>query len=294
MISIPIKLTAWLHTSRTIGALFSASLLAACSPFTLLNGTGPDSGYRNLTTERYGSEARQQLDVYQPAVSRNGIVVVFFYGGSWSMGERAQYRFVAQTLTRQGVTVVVADYRFHPEVVFPAFMHDAAAAVAWTHRNIARYGGDPNKIYLLGHSAGAHIATLLALNKRYLAAQDLDANVIAGVVGLATPTDFAATLGAKYRPVFVDQTQLDLAQPLRYVRADAPPMLLQHGADDTVVLPRNSQVLAAKLQAAGGQARAIVYPGKGHPGLILIFSEVFGRSPILTDTLDFLGLKPAS
>lgn len=293
MIPIPIKLTAWLQALRTMGALFIASLLAACSPFTLLNGTGHDSAYRNLTTVRYGNEARQQLDVYPPASSRNGIVVIFFYGGGWSMGERWQYRFVAQTLTRQGATVVIADYRLHPEVVFPAFMRDAAAAVAWTYRNIARYGGDPNKIYLMGHSAGAHIATLLALDKQYLAAQNLDANVIAGVVGLATPTDFATTLGAKYRPVFVDQPQLDLAQPLRYVRADAPPMLLQHGADDTVVLPRNSQVLAARLTAAGAQARAVVYPGKGHSGLILIFSEVFGRSTILGDTLDFLGLNTA-
>ncbi len=217
-------------------------------------------------------------------------MVVFFYGGSWRMGERAQYRFVAQTLSRYGATVGVADYRLYPEVVFPAYMDDAAAAVAWTYRNTAQYGGNPKKIYLVGHSAGAHIATLLALDKHYLTSQGLDTAILAGVVGLATPADFATTLGAQYRPVFVDQATLDLAQPVRYVRADAPPMLLQHGADDTVVLPRNSQVLAAKLQAAGAQARAIVYPDKGHSGMLLIFSEVFGRSPILDDTLNFMGL----
>ena len=243
-----------------------------------------------MSSVAFGSSSRQQLDVYQPTVSRNGIVVVFFYGGGWSMGQRAEYRFVAQTLTRHGATVVVADYRLHPEVVFPEFMHDAAAAVAWTHRNIAQYGGDPSKIYLLGHSAGAHIATLLALDPQYLQLQGVNATILAGVVGLSTPADFAATLEAKYRPVFVDQARLVLAQPIRYVRADAPPMLLQHGADDTLVLPRNSAVLAQAIQAAGGQARARIYPDKGHSGMLLIFSEVLGRSVILDDTLGFLGL----
>ena len=277
-------------TLRKVGALLTAALLASCSPFTVLNGLGPDGGYAKMSSVAYGSSSRQQLDVYQPTVSRNGIVVVFFYGGGWSMGQRAEYRFVAQTLTRHGATVVVADYRLHPEVVFPEFMHDAAAAVAWTHRNITQYGGDPSKIYLLGHSAGAHIATLLALDPQYLQLQGVNATILAGVVGLSTPADFAATLEAKYRPVFVDQARLVLAQPIRYVRADAPPMLLQHGADDTLVLPRNSAVLAQAIQAAGGQARARIYPDKGHSGMLLIFSEVLGRSVILDDTLGFLGL----
>ena len=275
---------------RKVGALFTAALLASCSPFTVLNGLGPDGGYTKMSSVAYGSQSRQQLDVYQPTVSRNGIVVVFFYGGGWRMGQRAEYRFVAQTLTRHGATVVVADYRLYPEVVFPEFMHDTAAAVAWTHRHIAQYGGDPTKIYLLGHSAGAHIASLLALDPQYLQLQGLNTTILAGVVGLSSPADFATTLEAKYRPVFVDQARLELAQPIRYARADAPPMLLQHGADDTLVLPRNSEVLAQAVQAVGGQARAKIYPDKGHSGMLLILSEVLGRSPILDDTLDFLGL----
>lgn len=293
MSAIGVKWNSLLHILRNMGALLAASLLASCSPFIVLNELGPDSSYRKVTSIPYGNGARQQLDIYQPTVSRNGIVVVFFYGGGWSMGERAEYRFVAQTLTQHGATVVIADYRLHPEVVFPAFMQDAAAAVAWAHRNIAQYGGDPKKIYLVGHSAGAHIVSLLALDAHYLAEQGLGTHIVAGVVGLATPADFATTLDAKYRPVFVDQAQLERAQPVRYVRGDAPPMLLQHGADDTVVLPRNSLVLAERITGAGGQARAIVYPGKGHSGMLLIFSELFGRSPILDDTLDFLGLSAA-
>ncbi len=275
---------------RNIAVLLTASLLCGCSPLNILNGIGPESGYRKIISIPYGHDPRQQLDIYQPRISRDGIVVMFFYGGGWSRGQRAEHRFVAQTLTQHGATVVISDYRLYPEAVFPDFMQDAAAAVAWTHRNIAQYGGDPKKIYLVGHSAGAHIVSLLALDARYLAAQGLGTNIVAGVIGLATPTDFATTLGVKYRPAFVDQAQLERAQPVRYVRSDAPPMLLQHGADDTVVLPRNSVVLAERITVEGGQARAIVYPDKSHSSLLLIFSEFLGRSPILDDTLHFLGL----
>ena len=271
-------------------SLILTSALVACSPFPVLNGLGTDSTYRKLSTLRYGDTPRQQLDIYQPAVADKGVVVIFFYGGGWRTGARDEYRFVAQTLTRYGATVVIPDYRIFPGGVFPDFMHDAAAAVAWTHRHIAEYGGDPKKIYLIGHSAGGHIATLLALDKQYLAAQGLSTDLLAGVVGLAAPTDFASTLEAKYRPAFGSQAGLEHAQPIRYARADAPPLFLQHGANDSVVLPRNSLLLAGRITELGGQAQARIYPDKGHAGLILIFSRL-GAPPILEDTLDFIGLK---
>mgnify|MGYP002336231305 CR=1 FL=1 len=273
-----------------IAVLLLASVLAACSPFPVLNGLGSDSTYRTVSTQPYGDAPRQQLDIYQPAVSNKGIVVVFFYGGGWRTGARDEYRFVAQTLTRYGATVVIPDYRIYPDGVFPDFMHDAAAAVAWTHRHIAEYGGDPKKIYLIGHSAGGHIATLLALDKQYLAAQGLGTDILAGVVGLAAPVDFASTLDAKYRLAFGNQAALERAQPIRYARGDAPPLFLQHGANDSVVLPRNSLLLAERITALGGRAQARIYPDRGHAGLILIFSR-FGAMPILADTLDFLGLR---
>lgn len=273
-----------------MGALFLTPLLVACSPFPVLNGLGSDSGYQKLSTVAYGDAPRQQLDVYQPTAPGNGTVVVFFYGGGWRIGQRAEYRFVAQALTRRGATVVIPDYRTYPSGVFPDFMHDAAAAVAWTRNNIAQYGGDPSKVYLVGHSAGAHIATLLALDSTYLAAQGMGTELIAGVIGLATPANFAATLEAKYRPAFGNQTALERAQPIRYLRGDAPPMLLLHGADDRVVSPRNSLALADGITALGGRARAKVYPGKGHPGLILFFIPLFGGATILEDTTSFLGL----
>lgn len=270
--------------------LIVSSALGACSPFPVLNGLGTDSAYRTVSTVRYGDAPRQQLDVYQPAVSNNGIVVVFFYGGGWRTGARGEYRFVAQTLTRHGATVVIPDYRIYPDGVFPDFMHDAASAVAWTYRHIADYGGDPKKIFLIGHSAGGHIATLLALDNHYLDAQGLGVDILAGVVGLAAPADFASTLDAQYRPAFGNQFELERAQPIRYARGDAPPLLLQHGENDSVVLPRNSLALAERITTLGGQARARIYPDKRHAGLLLIFSRL-GATPILEDTLNFIGLS---
>ena len=273
-----------------IVVLVVTSVLVACSPFPVLNGLGSNSTYRQLSTLRYGDAPRQRLDIYQPVVADKGIVVIFFYGGGWRTGARDEYRFVAQTLTRHGAIVVIPDYRIYPDGIFPDFMHDAAAVLAWTHRHIAEYGGDPKKTYLVGHSAGGHIATLLALDKHYLAAQGLNTDILAGVVGLAPPTDFAATLEAKYRPAFGNQTELERAQPIRYARGDAPAMFLQHGANDSVVLPRNSLALAERITALGGQAQARIYPDTGHAGLLLIFSRL-GATSILQDTLDFLGLK---
>lgn len=285
---MPDSINVFAGLSRIVALILTIGMVA-CSPFPVLNGLGTDSTYRKLSTLRYGDTPRQQLDIYQPAIADKGVVVIFFYGGGWRTGARSEYRFVAQTLTRHGATVVIPDYRIYPDGIFPDFMHDAAAAVAWTHRHIAKYGGDPTKIYLVGHSAGGHIATLLALDKQYLAAQGLSPGILAGVVGLAAPTDFASTLEAKYRPAFGNQTELERAQPIRYARADAPPLFLQHGADDSVVLPRNSLALAERIVTLGGQAQARIYSNAGHAGLLLIFTR-FGATPILHDTLGFMGL----
>ncbi len=275
-----------------IGAAVVAGVISGCSPLAVLNQLGSDAAYTVIENVSYGSDVRQALDIYIPKQAPSGKVVVFFYGGSWSSGERGDYRFVAQSLTAHGIVVVIADYRLYPDVRFPAFVEDAAAAVGWTFRHIARYQGDPAKIYLIGHSAGGHIVSLLALDSRYLATQSLRSSLLAGVIGLSSPTDFAATLGARYRPIFTDDAQLETAQPVRYARADAAPMLLLHGADDALVLPRNSETLARRIQQTGGEARAIIYPDIGHPGTVLAFSPLWGQSPLLAEMLRFMDVAP--
>lgn len=267
----------------------TAGLMAGCSPLAVINHVGSDDGIVRMTTHAYGAHDRQQLDVYTPRTP-NGRVVVFIYGGSWSTGNRADYRFVAQTLTARGATVVIPDYRLYPDIRFPTFVEDAAAAVAWTREHAAEYGGDPAQIYLVGHSAGAHIATLIALDHRYLAAHAMAPTQLVGVVGLSTPADFAATLGKRYRPIFTDDAGLAAAQPVAYVNAAAPPLLLLHGADDTLVWPKNSENLAARQRDAGGVASVKIYPDMGHIGTVTPFVEWLGNKDALAEILRFLKL----
>lgn len=279
----------WSGALRRSLAVLALLAMAACSPLTALNQLGSDTGIARVETAVYGALPRQQLDVYAPR-HPDGTVVVFVYGGAWSSGERADYRFVAQTLTARGATVVIPDYRLYPEVRFPAFVEDAAAAVAWARAHAADYGGDPGKLYLVGHSAGAHIVTLLALDAHYLGAHGIRPAQLAGVVGLSTPADFGDKLAAKYRPIFTDQAGLAAAQPVRYVNPDAPPLLLLHGTDDTLVYPSNSESLAARQRAAGGRVELVEYPDMGHVGTVTPFTGWLGRPEVLDTILKFLGL----
>lgn len=262
------------------------SVLAACSPLTLVNAIGQDDGISRVETYAYGDLPRQQLDVYFPKTS-NDKLVFFIYGGSWMSGDKAEYRFVARNLTRQGYTVVIADYRLYPEVRFPVFVEDSAQALAWTWTQLGRWSVKENGVFVVGHSAGAHIAMLLALDARFLAQYDLKPEQLAGVVGLSTPADFAATLGAKYRPIFTDDAGLDAAQPIRYVSAKTPPILLIHGLDDGLVYPSNTKNLAHSLQAAGAPVEVEFYADMGHVGTVTPFIEWLGNESVLRRMLSF-------
>lgn len=262
------------------------SVLAACSPLTLVNAIGQDDGISRVETYAYGDLERQQLDVYFPKKS-NDKLVFFIYGGSWMSGDKAEYRFVARNLTRQGFTVVIADYRLYPEVRFPVFVEDSAQALAWTRTQLGRWSVKEDGVFVVGHSAGAHIATLLALDARYLARYDLQPAHLAGVVGLSTPADFAATLGAKYRPIFTDDAGLQAAQPIRYVSAKTPPILLIHGLDDGLVYPSNTKNLSDSLQAVGAPVQVAFYADMGHVGTVTPFIEWLGNESVLRRMLSF-------
>ncbi|MEL6126399.1 MAG: alpha/beta hydrolase, partial [Pseudomonadota bacterium] len=119
----------------------------------------------------FDTETGLALDIYTPKDAEGAPVSVFFYGGSWQIGERGNYAFVAMTLAREGFVVALPDYRKFPDVRFPAFVEDGARAIAWLRENVATFGGDPERMYLSGHSAGAHIAMLLAMDESYLAAE---------------------------------------------------------------------------------------------------------------------------
>ncbi len=215
------------------------------------------------TSVVYAGDKGLALDIYRPRdASAAAAVVVFFYGGSWKRGSRDQYRFVGSRLAENGMLAVGADYRTFPQAGFPAFMDDAAQAVAWVKTHAAEYGGDPAKLYIAGHSAGAQIAGLLGTDKHYLERAGVPIGGIAGVIGLSGPYDF--NVGTEYAPIFGPPSQWPKAQTVNYVDGDEPPFLLIHGTDDRVVETKDSTELADKLRAAHVPATLVLLPDAGH------------------------------
>jgi acetyl esterase/lipase len=268
-----------------------SSLAAACSPLSALNGlnrlTPGDGGVTRLVDGApFGIDPRQRLDVWAPKGATAKLpVIAFFYGGSWNSGLRDGYGFAARALAARGFVVVVPDYRLVPQVRWPAFVEDGAAAMRWVNANVAAHGGDPARVAVMGHSAGAHIALLLALDRRWGVADGIKA-----AVGLAGPYDFRPFVaGGAADAALGNATDLNDTQPIHFARADAPPLLLLHGETDTTVLPRNSQRLANAVTDLGGRAEVRLYPDVGHIGILLALSKPFrGKANALTDASNFL------
>lgn len=244
-------------------------LLHACKPFAVLNVVAPHADIIISRDIAYASGQRHSLDIYVPKrPPPSAPVIVFFYGGGWETGQKETYRFVGTALASQGWIVVIPDYRLYPEVQFPAFVHDAAAAVAWAHANAARFGGDPHRLFLIGHSAGAQIAALLALDGQYLAAARLSPREdICGVIGLAGPYDFLP-LNDEQKSIFGSSEAWPQSQPMNYASPNAPPMLLLAGQWDETVDPANTRRFAARLRDAGAFAEDALYPGISHTAII--------------------------
>lgn len=265
-------------------------LLAACSPLTAFNGVVPkDAGGVLLARDQaYGAHSRQRLDIYAPRKLAAGAkvpVIVWFYGGSWNSGSRQGYAFAGRALASRGFVVAVPDYRLVPEVRYPAFLEDGAAAVKWIRGNIARHGGDPDRLVLAGHSAGAYNAAMLALDPRWLGA---DRPAVRGLIGLAGPYDFLPLDVASTQNAFGHVADLPSTQPVNHAGAGDPPALLVAGADDTLVRPRQTAALAQRLKAAGVLAETRLYPGVGHIGVMTALSKPLrGKAPVLADAADF-------
>lgn len=273
--------------------LATAALLAvaACTPFGAINATVPDTGYRPFAAVSYGAHPRQRIDVYVPeAPDPTRSVVVFFYGGSWQGGRREDYRFVGEALASEGFVAVIPDYRVYPEVVYPAFLEDAAAAVRWVRDHVAEYGGNPSRLFLAGHSAGAYNAAMLAIDARWLAKEGMDpARDLRGWIGISGPYDFLPLQSQRLKVIFGPEEQRADTQPVTHVTPDAPPALLLTGTADTAVLPRNTERLAAKLSELNVPADTIRYPGAGHARTAVAFAPPFrGKPPVLADLAAFV------
>lgn len=277
-------------------ALVAALLsLAACSPPNLLSTLnkfvpGDNGAYRVAEGIAFAPDRGLKLDVWAPRATGHPLpVVIFLYGGGWVAGSRGGYGFAGSAYAGQRFVTVVPDYRLVPAVHFPAFIEDGALAVKWTRDNIARFGGDPNRIALAGHSAGSYNAAMLALDGHYLRDAGVPAGTIKAAALLSGPYDFYPFTEQRSRDALGAWPRPAETQPINFVTLAAPPMLLATGSVDDIVMPRNSKALAAKLAAAGVPVELKIYPGKSHIDLAKSLSRPFrGTTPALADSAAFL------
>ena len=268
--------------------LVAALPASACSPAAPLNLLASRQGLEIDRSLSYAAGPRQTLDVYRPEGGKNLPVIVFFYGGSWQSGSKDTYLFAATALAHRGYVVVVPDYRTYPEVTYPAFLKDGAQAVAWAKRNARRYGGNASRLFVMGHSAGAYIAAMLAIDPRWLGGAGLSRADVAGLVGLSGPYDFLPLRDETLKVIFGGAARPD-TQPIHYVTGSEPPALLATGTGDSVVDPGNSQRLADRLRAAGDRAEVITYPNKGHLETIgALAPSLRFLAPVLDDVDAFI------
>lgn len=280
---------------RGVAALMmtvAAGLISGCQAtlFAGLNATARDQGVIATHDIIFDAPHQLALDVYRPADARDAPVVVFFYGGSWKSGKRQWYRWAGEALARRGLVVVIPDYRKWPQVRMSGFMQDAARAVAWSCVHAGEYGGDADALFLMGHSAGAHIGALLATDDRWLQAVGMRPGQLRGFIGLAGPYDFLPLTDPDFVDMFgpTHAAQLN-SQPVHFVNGDEPPMLLMQGTTDKIVQPRNARSLGATLEKAGESAQVVLYPDIGHFAILLAMSRPLrGKAPVLDDTLDFI------
>ncbi|QJR11586.1 hypothetical protein DSM104443_02665 [Usitatibacter rugosus] len=276
-------------TRRAFALLLAvlAAGLAGCSALSALNALTPVSDLEIRRDIAYGDGPRGKLDAYRRRdTPPNAPVIVFFYGGSWDSGERSSYLFAAEALSSRGFVVVVPDYRVYPAVTFPGFLDDAAASVAWTRAHARELGGNPDKLFLMGHSAGAHLAAMIALDPQYLARVGLTPKAVSGFIGLAGPYDFLPLKSPTLKTIFAPEETIARTQPITFASASAPPALLITGDEDTTVSPGNTTRLAQRLREKGASVTEVHYPTENHYTIVGRLAAPFRSGEPLLDEVD--------
>jgi acetyl esterase/lipase len=285
--------------TRLVAALTAVgALLSACSPSATLDALTARDTYEGADGVAYGPLPRQRLDLFRPrtpAPAGGYPVVVFFYGGSWNHGERAGYRFVGEALASRGVLTLVADYRLYPQVRYPDFLRDGAAAVAYALREAPRHGGNPDRVFVMGHSAGGYNAAMLALDGRWLREQGRSPRELAGWIGLAGAYDFFPTGVKEVQPVFGHPDYPRDAVAVDHVRPGGPPAWLAAPRQDALVDPqRNTAQMVQRLRQAGVPVTGKVYERVNHATLIgALARPLRWLAPVLDDVVDFVDQVPA-
>ncbi|WP_181703942.1 alpha/beta hydrolase [Chthonobacter albigriseus] len=278
-------------TRRRLAALLALPLAglaaAACSPLATFNALVPKDGGSRVAARglAYGLGPRRMVDVYAPTEGRGPFpVMVFAYGGNWASGDRAGYAFVGHAMAAQGFLTFVFDYRLVPEVRYPAFVEDTAAAIRFARDRAAEFGGDPDRIVLSGHSAGAYNVAQAVIDRRYLREAGVPRQAIRGVAGLAGPYDFFPFTSDVAEEAFKGIEDGPATQPVNLVRGGEPAFFLAWGTEDDTVKPPNSEELARQLRRAGVRVETRAYKGVGHAGLVLALARPLrGRAGVLED-----------
>lgn len=286
-------------TKRQILAGFGlAPLAAACSPLGALNALAPKEKNSKLLRANvaYGADRRQAYDVYAPvniAVdTESGLapMLVFFYGGGWDSGSKDLYSWAGRALASLGYVVVVPDYRLVPQVRFPEFLEDSEAAVRHAMANAEAYGADAQRLGLMGHSAGAYNAIMLALAPNYLGVPAGEQSALRAVIGVAGPYDFYPYDVPSTVNAFGQWPKPEETQPVNYARKTGAKFQLIYSRGDKVVGAHNAKNLAAKLKAAGDDVELIAYDKPSHPDMVAALSlPLRGRANTFGDVKDFLG-----
>ncbi|HEY1837296.1 MAG TPA: alpha/beta hydrolase [Rhizomicrobium sp.] len=269
---------------RILGVVTLAALLAGCSPF-LLNPFVPRGGYTVERNIAFGNGPRQKLDIYIPdGLTKPAPVLIFFYGGSWQDGDKDGYRWVGQTFASHGIVTVLANYRLYPPNLYPSFVQDGALALRYVHDEIAKAGGDPERVFVSGHSAGAYNAIMLASDPKFVHDVGGDLSWIRGAIGIAGPYDFLPMTDPKIITIFGGANN-PATQPITYIDGKRPPMLLVDGTADKTVDPGNVTRMAAKLRANGSEVQTKLYPGVGHIGIILSLAPILRTDTTLENDM---------
>ncbi|PHS40869.1 MAG: hypothetical protein COA91_03315 [Robiginitomaculum sp.] len=276
------KLRIFIFIASLIIALF---LFAACSPVRFLNTITPSGSYKLAKDIAYGDGERQKLDIYQSSKPKPGApIVMFIHGGSWDTGSKNIYKFVGEAFASQGYTTVIPNYRLYPDVVYPKFINDTAAAIAYTAKRYPEQG-----LIVIGHSAGAYNAMMATVEPKYLQAQGVEVcRAIAGMVGLAGPYGAFPLKAERLLIIFPDRHTADDA-PVNLIKGPTPPIFMAIGDKDTTVSELHSTALQKLIRARGGKADYKMYPGLNHTDVVKVLSRYFdGDSELKGDILRFI------
>ena len=285
--------------------LFIVALLIAGTAFALqysIGRNGPKvldiadrvvGGSRDVVLvhgESLGDHPKQKLTVYRQEAGEESAeakpVFLFVHGGGWRSGDIDDYGFLARGLAPEGYVVVLVGYRLGPNGTFPRMLEDTAKGIAWTKRNIAQYGGDPDSIFISGHSAGAYNVAMLGLDPQWMGHEGLETIDIAGVIGLSGPYDFYPFDSESTKRAFGDAEDGPATQPVNFARANAPPMLLIQGGRDTVVSPRHAPALEKAVTEAGGKAATKMFAEMDHNAPILATASPWRRNRALIESIN--------